>query len=780
MRSNVSLCRLLYLLTVVFIAQILFTACSALRFVDEEETILSRVDVISKQKSVSPSSFQNLVRQRPNSKWFNLVKVPLGIYSLSGRDSSKWVNKLVRRLGEEPVVFRQVLADASQNQMRQALINRGYLHAEVDVSKSVKKRRTRLLYTLRPGRLYTINHICWNVENEKVEALLAEDSVHTSLYKGMPCNVGTLESERSRIVRLLQNHGYFFANKELITYEADTLSGSAGVDLTVNVRHRGSSADSARSMRVYNISRVNVYSNVDTNAEMEEKPRLDSTSYGGCVFYFSSDRPVLKPKRVSNNISIKPGKLYREEDVQTTYRNLGKLPVVMYSNAHFSESLTDSTELNCDVSLQTNMVNSVSLELDGTNTAGDLGAAAVVSYSNCNLFRGGELLGVRLRGAFEAITGLKDYADQDYFGVSLEVSLKFPHFVCPFFDSYLKRTSRVTSEGSIMYDSQNRPEFHRRVLTAAWRYRWSSWGQKMQHSFDLLNLNYVFMPWISDSFRKNYLDSVDNSRKSVLRYSYENLLIAKMGYNFTFNSLGGSQTPMGLYHTNAYQVKMSVETAGNLLYGLSRLFNTNLDEYGHRTFFKVAFAQYAKFDFDFVKSFLIDERNSLAFHFGFGMAVPYGNASVVPYEKRYFSGGANSVRGWSVRELGPGTFKGKDGRIDFINQTGDIKLDLNLEYRTFLFWKLHGALFVDAGNIWTIRKYEEQPGGEFKFNEFWKQIAVAYGAGIRINLDYFVLRFDMGMKAVNPAYTDSYNHYPIVHPRLGRDFTFHFAVGLPF
>ena len=197
------------------------------------------------------------------------------------------------------------------------------------------------------------------------------------------------------------------------------------------------------------------------------------------------------------------------------------------------------------------------------------------------------------------------------------------------------------------------------------------------------------------------------------------------------------------------------------------------------TLFGIAYAQYAKFDFSFCKSFLINKNNSFAIRAAFGVAAPYGNSDILPYEKRYFSGGANSVRGWSVRELGPGSFQGNDGRIDFINQTGDIKLDLNVEYRTHLFWKFDGAAFIDAGNIWTIRDYKDQPGGQFRFDEFWQQIAVSYGLGIRLNLGYFILRFDGGMKAIHPSYKD-HRKFPIVHPNFKRDFTFHFAVGMPF
>ena len=204
--------------------------------------------------------------------------------------------------------------------------------------------------------------------------------------------------------------------------------------------------------------------------------------------------------------------------------------------------------------------------------------------------------------------------------------------------------------------------------------------------------------------------------------------------------------------------------------------NTN----GQYTLFNIAYAQYVKADFDYTRLFTFDTRNTLSWHFGFGLACPYGNSKVLPFEKRYFSGGANSVRGWSVRGLGPGSFKGSDGRIDFINQTGDMKIDMNLEWRTFLFWKFNGAFFIDAGNIWTLKDYPEQPGGQFKINEFYKQIAAAYGLGLRLNLDYFVLRLDFGMKAVNPAYTNSREHYPLVRPDFGRDLAVHFAVGLPF
>ena len=275
------------------------------------------------------------------------------------------------------------------------------------------------------------------------------------------------------------------------------------------------------------------------------------------------------------------------------------------------------------------------------------------------------------------------------------------------------------------------------------------------------------MPWISETFHNLYLGN-ENTRNAILRYNYEDLFITKLGFGYSY-SKGNTA------------FKSNIETSGNILSLASRMMDAEKDEDGQFRVFNIAFAQYVKCDLDLSHAFQIDQNNQLVLHAGLGIAYPYGNSTVLPFEKRYFSGGANSVRGWSVRSLGPGKFKEQDGRINFINQTGDMKLDLNAEYRTRLFWKFGGALFIDAGNIWTMREYEEQPGGQFHFNEFLSQMAVSYGLGLRLNFDYFILRFDLGMKAVNPSYeTDDSEHYPLLHPQFSRDYAFHFAVGLPF
>ena len=251
-----------------------------------------------------------------------------------------------------------------------------------------------------------------------------------------------------------------------------------------------------------------------------------------------------------------------------------------------------------------------------------------------------------------------------------------------------------------------------------------------------------------------------------------------MGYSYHYNSIGGAIINNTIA-SNSYSIRFNFESAGNIMYALSKATNIRKNNDGEYAILGIPYAQYVKGEFDFSKNIRIDHRNSFAFHIGMGIAVPYGNAKTIPFEKQYFSGGANSVRGWTVRDLGPGSFV-RDENTNLLDQSGDIKLDSSIEYRSKLFWKFQGAIFVDAGNIWTIRDYDNQPGGVFKFDKFYKQIAVAYGLGLRLDLDFFILRFDGGMKALNPVYEKGKDRYPIIHPKFSRDFAFHFAVGYPF
>ncbi len=752
--------RTLFPMFVLLSVMVMVAGCSVSRFIPEGEYLLNDVKIRADEKGVSPSQMQGYVQQHPNSRWFSAVKVPMAPYLLSGRDTTKRINRFLQRIGQAPVIYSQSKAMKTRDNIEAAVRNMGFLQANVDLLERKKKFKLNALYDIHPGVRYTVASIEEDIKDEQIRHIIDSTRRESRLSVGMPFDLNELDAERSRINHLLRNQGYYQFNKEFVRFEADTTLMGHQVALSM------------------------VIDNYRTPQQPERRPHRQF--YVGDISFSvdSSSHNLLRENVLRVKNAIKPGELYKERHVQETYGNLSALGAVMNSTVTMIPDTTDSTRLQTLVSVTTNKRHTMNAEVEGTNTSGDLGAAVVLSYQNRNLFRGSELLSVRLRGAYEAIKKLEGYEkkegsrNQNYIEYGAEVSLAFPDFKFPGISRDFRRNSHAISEVSLMYNSQNRPEFHRRVVTGAWRYRWSQMNRQRQHKIDLIDLNYVFMPWISKKFREDYLDNV-TSRNSILRYNYENLFIMKWGYTFSFTSqpLSGAT---GNYGTNAYSIRFNVESAGNLLYGLTKPFSTNRNSEGQYTLFNIAYAQYVKGDFDFSKSFRFSPENSLSVHFGLGIAYPYGNSSILPYEKRYFSGGANSVRGWSVRGLGPGSFKGADGRIDFINQTGDVKLDMNLEYRAHLFWKIDGAAYVDAGNIWTIRDYADQPGGQFRFDTFWRQIAVSYGLGIRLNFNYFILRLDSGMKAINPAYSDSRHHYPIIHPHFKRDFALHFAVGLPF
>ena len=712
---------------------ILISGCSATRDIPEGSYMLDRVKVVAdgKYRDIDTRQLKNYVRQKGNARWFSAIKLPLGVYAMAGRDSS-WLNRTLRQMGEAPVIYDTLQAEMTCRDLQQALQNKGYLDAQVELyldQKSTKK--VDAVYVLHPGKAYYLRELEFEIEDTTVARVLSKRL--SLLHSGMQFSVETLQQERNQITEWLQNRGYYRFHKEYITYVANKDDEQQGVKLKLHL---------AQQHKAYTINQVNC-EGVDDDGKMH-----------------------LRQKVLDENTFVEAGHLYSAADLQNTYNHFGRLGAVRYTNIAF-EQHPDTTLLDAKIQILTNKPSTLSFQPEGTNTAGDFGAAASLTYQNRNLFRGSETFSLQLRGAYEAIKGLEGYSNQNFTEYSIETRLSFPRFIMPFLSRDFRRRTLATSDVSLIYDTQDRPEFHRRVLTAGWSYQWRQQNRHDNYRFDLLNLNYVFMPWISETFRKEYLDNESN-QNVILRYNYEDIFIMRTGFGYAYNN-------------GHVALRASAETAGNLFGAFSKLFGGNKNELGQYKLFNIAYAQYVKGDFDYTQELMKGANDQLVFHIGLGLAYPYGNSKVLPFEKRYFSGGANSVRGWTVRSLGPGRYKDKDGRINFITQTGDIKLDLNVEYRAHLFWKFNGAAFVDAGNIWTFREYEGQEGGQLKLKNVLEDLAVSYGLGLRLNFDYFILRFDLGMKAINPAYeTDNEAHYPIVHPRLGRDLAFHFAVGMPF
>lgn len=754
---------------------LLLSGCSVSKFIPNGQYLLDEVHVKSDNKEIKSSEMYSYVRQKPNSKWFSLVKLPMYIYCASGNDSTKWINKLLRKMGDAPRIYDPSAAEETRMQILSAVQNQGYLGAEVFLEEKLKKNKIDAYYKISTGNPYMISSINYNIEDYVIRDLLMNDSIHSNLVEGMRFNVNVLEEERNRITQYLLNRGFYRFNKDYITFQADTVNGTHCIDLTMNIALNEQNNGIYNSLhRQYKVRKVNYLMDIDNLAAVRNNPETDTVEYNQLSIIYN-DKLFLRPGVIASHNRIESGELYSNRDVMATYSSLARLGILKYSNIRFVEHFeNDSAYLDAYVSLSRNKNKTLAFQIEGTNSAGDLGAAASVTYTHRNLFKGSETFNIKLRGAYEAVTGLEGYANNNYTEYGIETSLEFPEFMFPFLKSDFKKSVNAKSQVSAKYNWQIRPEFERTLASAAWSYRWNS-KKRASHRLDVLDINYIYMPYRSNTFIE-YLDYMDEINP-LLRYSYEDLFIVRLGYTYTYNSAGVSTQQTA--KKSSYSIRFNIEESGNLIYGLSKLIhNKPLDGKSYRVG-NISFAQYIKLDFDFAKNIIIDDRNALVFHIGTGIAVPYGNSKSLPFEKLYFSGGANSVRGWSVRSLGPGGYRGASGSLDYVNHTGDIKLDMNVEYRTHLFWKLNGAAFIDAGNVWTLKDRYSDSTGQFFFKRFYKEIAVSYGLGIRFDLDFLILRFDGGMKAINPMKT-GVDRYPLIKPDFSRDFAFHFAVGYPF
>lgn len=768
--------------------------CSSTKHVPQGEYLLDDVDIkILDNDEVKSTDLYYYLRQAPNHEVLGFAKLQLATYNLSGKDTTKWYNRWFRKVGQPPVIYDSTLVTASVEQLCRALANKGYLDVNVtyDTIGNPKKKKMDVKYYVRTGAPHTISTINYDIHDPKIDSIIARTPQLKTLRAGDRFDRTELDNMRSGIARHLQQNGYYTFTKDNITFYADTAANSKEIDLTMVIRapRRVISSGQSRSELLetntpadtlyhqYYFGKVTYITDFDaTNSESVQRiAELDTVSYHGLNILYGSDR-YLTPKTLYDNCFIVPGRRYSTNAINRTYEALGRLAILKYVSIQLKPEVDAEGRdiLNAYILLDRTRKQGITLELEGTNSEGDLGFGVGVSYQHRNLGHGSQLLTTKLRTSYESLSGNFDgLLHNRYSEYAAEVGLTFPKFVAPFLSREFKQRVRATTELDVSFNYQERPEYTRIISGAAWKYNWNNRNNTVRRTFDLVDINYVYLPHSTI----NFIDEIAPTNP-LLRYSYEDHFIMRMGYTYrrTNRRIAGAMEN-AWRQPSVYSLRASAEAAGNLLYAISSIVGQHRSD-GAYKIFGIQYAQYVKGDFDYSYTRHLDLRNAIAMHIGTGVGVPYGNSSMIPFEKRFYAGGANGVRGWGVRALGPGGYDARNSATDFINQCGDIRLDMSVEYRAKLFWVFEGALFIDAGNIWTIRNYENQPDGVFKFNKFWKQIALAYGVGLRMDFTYFLLRFDLGMKAHNPAIGQE--PWPIIHPRWHRDAAFHFAVGYPF
>ncbi len=738
---------------------LLLASCSTTKFVPEGRYLLNKARIkVTDTKDVAASDLNDYLRQKQNTEILGFWKLQLDIYNTAPADTStkanKWFAANAHKVGEAPVIYDEELTRVSMEQLTQTMQNRGYFNAVVDTQKVYKKRKVNLTYLVTANKPYTIRKYTVDIEQPEVREIATSNS--RLITNGMQFSSETLDSERQRIATKMHNEGYFFFDKSMLEYVADSSYNCLGVDVDIRISKYISQLPDSIQKRLYTKYTIReVYFHIDydpSRLPADAELHIEQDKFGNEYSYIG--KRFLRPSVLRKNCRIQAGELYSERRVERTYSLLNSLAPVKYVDISFDP--VGDNQLDCHITVSRGKLNNISAELEGTYSAGDWGIAAGVGYINKNIFHGAEQLSLNGRASYEwrqnggrAIEG------------KAEAGLTFPTGV----------------KINIAYNYQQRPDEYTRTIANAGLYytiprkphsRWT-------HRFNLIDISYIYLPWMSDRFKSDFID-----KSSVLKSSYEDHFILDWSYSGTYTNYRKSAPNRSYINFNYY-----LETAGNALYGIAKAARMTTNEAGAYTIWHIPFAQYAKADANFTFHQVMTPKHQLVYHAGLGVAVPYLNATILPFEKRYFSGGANSVRGWQARTLGPGGFRGQDGTMVYDLQAGDIRLDLNIEYRWKVWTYIELAAFVDAGNIWTIRNYEQQPNGVFLWNEFYKQIALSYGVGLRLDFNILLLRLDFGVKLYDPSrlYGNLAGTQWRTAPNgLGwkDDMTFHFAIGYPF
>lgn len=742
--------------------------CASTRYVEDGSMLLSAVHIEqdSLPSEVPPvSDLLNYVSQRPNHRLFGLFNWSLGIYNLNNIKSNSWLNRRLRRWGDPPVIFNRQEADYGRSSLSAALYNRGFLHAEATYRlDTIAPKKVRLTYQLHPGALYQIEQADMHVADSTLLPLLTPVDTLALKYRfpserytpwltvGSPLAPEKMQLERRRLTQILRNRGYWSFREEYIHFDVDTLAGhqSAWLRTSIDGQHQP-----------YRIGRVRLLHAGDGATDQ----RIDSTRLGG-IDLLSARSHHIRPRVLARRIWIRPDSLYTEEADRRTYSALADLAAVGSINIQYRrDTLASVPTLDCDIVTTAERSKEFAVDLVGTHSSGNLGANASIAFGHNNLLGGAEEFKLLGRVGYENLS----HAASDHLNYGLEASLSFPRPFISFGHSTKQRPLKASTDFSLSYDHQRRPEFTRDLLSASWGYSWRHFASPgFRYALKLVEVDYMRFGYIN----KEFIGSLPMITRLL---NYRDQFVVSSSIQMTYSSANDYRYTSSRWLHN---VRLYAQSAGNALYGMSALLRSRKDSYGAYSLMNINFAQFVKAELDYSGLFRLRGKNALAYHAALAMVYPYSNSRILPVDLRYFSGGANSLRGWGVRSLGPGAMP-KSAGTSIFHQVGDIKLDLSTELRTRIApaWEL--ALFVDAGNIWTIYPYEGQPAGEFRLDRFYEQIALSSGLGLRWDFDFFLLRLDMGFKLHDPQ-ADRGRRWVVGRTPI-RDLTaVHFAIGYPF
>jgi outer membrane protein assembly factor BamA len=748
-------------------------SCSSIKYVPEDQYLLDKYKLKVDAPGIRAKELNPYVRPEPNKKILG-TKFHLRLYNLSG-EKDNGINRWLRRIGEEPVLYDPYQKERNNEQLGLYLRNKGYYYSTVLDTVEFKRGKALLSYDITAGRPYRIRKISYNLEDTTLNDLILPDSVNSLLHTGDLFDVDMMQQERNRIQERLRNNGYYNFSKEYLYYEVDSALNSFQVDLVFGIRKFVQASEDGYFDQVphrkYHVDKVYIYPEFDPQQAITDYQGyiegMNQLEYSGFDFLFEGDLRA-NAGIISQSVFIIPGEMYDYEKVRQSHQHLSSLRIyrlvnILFEEAELSDSLDyDTYPLVCHIQLSPATLQSATVGLEGTNSSGNIGMEGNLNYQHRNVFGGAENFRFRVSGAVETIREVEEAGYGNMIELGGEAGINIPKFLLPFKTEQFIRKFNPKTNISVAYNYQRRPDYTRSVFNTTFGYIWRG-NDFTTHIVNPLQLNFVEMVDASTDF-------IDSIQDTYLRYSFEDRLILGTSYTWIYSNQDIQKAEDFVY------LRTYLASSGLLMSGISNAASLEQDSLGRYSLLGNEYAQYVKGEVEFRYFNYLDDKSSIIYRLFCGVAYPYGNSITIPYEKQYFSGGANGIRAWQVRNLGPGSYRGFTSR--YPNTTADIKLEANLEYRFKLFWVLEGALFVDAGNIWSITPEDEREGAEFAWNKFYKEIAVGTGLGLRMDFSFFIFRFDLGLQARDPAEPEGSRwvllNLPMRTPQIN------IAIGYPF
>jgi len=765
---------------ILLIGVLILGACNSVKYVPEGKYLLNKVSVKINDKTIKRQDLKTQVRQKENLRILGILKFHLWLYDLSPKNKE---NGWLKRIGEAPVIYEEDQSLRSKEQLLIYLSNKGYYNALVNdtVVYRLNKRKVNLVFNIKAGQPYLVRHYFYTIKDPHLQGLILNDSVNQLLKSGDIFDLDILNSERLRISTNMKNNGYYKFTEDFITFSADTSFNNHRVDLTVSIADASTGYEKKvvphQKYKIRNFLINPTFQAPDLTGNQTVQP-LDTLIMNDYIITYAG-KLKYKPTLFSNVNRMRDSTYYSLWNTEKTYRALNRLKQFRFINIGFVEpnaiTIDSIPLLDCRIQLSPLPRKNFSVDIEGTNSSGNLGVAGNFNFQHRNVFRGAEVFDFQIRGASERQQALINNNSLNFNTRELgfETSLTIPKFLS--FINGKNMFSFQIPETKLTggFNYQSRPDYTRTITTLKFGYSWKSSAYKFQ-TLNIIDLNYVNLFLLDSVF-------INSIKDLYIKSSFTDHLISATNYSWMYNTQNVNKREDYKYY------KVNLESAGNLLSLYSMLINKNKTDAidpitniksSYSKILNIRFAQYLKGDFEYRYGHMINNLSSVVGRAFAGVGVPYGNFDVLPFEKKYFTGGANGIRAWQVRSLGPGTYKAPLNT--YPNQSSDIKLEANLEYRFKLFWIMEGAFFLDAGNIWAINSKDNRPGAVFLVDEFYKQIAVGTGLGLRFDFTFFLFRLDLGLKMRDPSLEAGKRFIPGNYPINGEQMNLSFAIGYPF